>query len=119
MTELATKECVACRADAPKVSDERLAELIKEIPDWTPIVRDDVMQLERIYKFKNFKRALDFSVRVGVMADVEGHHPEITTEWGKTTVRWWTHAINGLHENDFICAAKTDVELQAYKATRK
>lgn len=105
---LSTQTCEACRADAPKVTDEELKMLIAEIPDWTPIVVDGVMQLERTYSFKNFRQALAFTNLVGELAESEGHHPEIVTEWGKTTVRWWTHAINGLHKNDFICAAKTD-----------
>ena len=105
---LAQQQCEACRADAPKVDEAELAELIREIPDWTPAVIDNVMQLERVYEFRNFKLALEFTNKVGALAEDEGHHPEIVTEWGKVTVRWWTHAINGLHKNDFICAAKTD-----------
>ena len=61
MSELAKQECEACRADAPKVSEQELAVLIAEIPDWTPVVRDGVMMLEREFKFKNFKLALEFS----------------------------------------------------------
>lgn len=105
---LSTQTCEACRADAPQVTDDELKVLIAEIPDWTPIVVDGVMQLERTYSFKNFRQALAFTNLVGELAESEGHHPEIVTEWGKTTVRWWTHAIHGLHKNDFICAAKTD-----------
>lgn len=105
---LNTQVCEACRADAPQVSDAELAELIKQIPDWVPVVRDGVMQLEREYRFKNFRQALEFTNKVGALAEAEGHHPGILTEWGKVTVTWWTHAINGLHRNDFICAAKTD-----------
>jgi 4a-hydroxytetrahydrobiopterin dehydratase len=108
MSELTSKSCVACRADAPKVSDEQLPQLLAQIPDWVPEVRDGIMQLERIYKFKNFKKALAFTNRVGEMAEAEGHHPGLLTEWGKVTVTWWSHSIKGLHENDFICAAKTD-----------
>ncbi|WP_196159890.1 4a-hydroxytetrahydrobiopterin dehydratase [Reinekea sp. G2M2-21] len=105
---LAQQQCEACRADAPKVSDQELAELMHQIPDWAPVVVNNVMQLERSYSFKNFRLALEFTNKVGALAEAEGHHPEIVTEWGKVTVRWWTHAINGLHRNDFICAAKTD-----------
>lgn len=119
MSELAAKTCVSCYAEAAKVSDQQLAELIKQLPDWTPVVLDGVMQLEREFTFKNFKKALDFTVKIGILADEEGHHPEITLQWGKATVRWWTHAINGLHENDFICAAKTDLALQMFKAAEK
>ena len=108
MSDLSSKSCVACRGDAPKISEEKLALLLNQIPDWTPVVRDDVMQLEREFKFKNFKQALAFTNRVGELAEAQGHHPGILTEWGKVTVTWWTHKIMGLHENDFICAAKTD-----------
>ncbi|MCG7531967.1 4a-hydroxytetrahydrobiopterin dehydratase [Psychrobium sp. MM17-31] len=106
--KLSESNCEACRADAPKVSDEELAQLIKMIPDWTPIVVDDIMQLERVYKFKNFKDALAFTNKLGAISEEEGHHPGILTEWGKVTVTWWSHSIKGLHKNDFIMAAKTD-----------
>lgn len=105
---LATEHCEACQAGAPQVSDDELAELIKDIPDWQPITRDGMLQLQRSFKFKTFRAALDFTNQVGELAESEGHHPEIVTEWGKTTVTWWTHKIKGLHRNDFICAAKTD-----------
>ena len=105
---LATQACEACRAGAPQVSEDELAQLIREIPDWTPISEGSVMQLERVFTFKTFRQALDFTNKVGELAEAEGHHPEIRTEWGKTTVRWWTHKIGGLHRNDFICASKTD-----------
>ncbi|MDN7123621.1 4a-hydroxytetrahydrobiopterin dehydratase [Pseudidiomarina terrestris] len=111
MTDLKEQKCEACNADAPKVSDEELAELMREIPNWTPVSRDGVMQLEREFKFKNFKQALAFTNRVGEIAEDEFHHPTLVTEWGKVTVTWWTHAINGLHKNDFIMAARTDAAL--------
>ncbi|WP_066963253.1 4a-hydroxytetrahydrobiopterin dehydratase [Microbulbifer sp. Q7] len=111
MTELAAQACEACRADAPLVSDEELAELMREIPDWTPIARDGVMQLERVFKFRNFKQALAFTNRVGEIAEEVGHHPALLTEWGKVTVTWWSHEAGGLHKNDFIMAARTDKQL--------
>ncbi|WOX05111.1 4a-hydroxytetrahydrobiopterin dehydratase [Microbulbifer pacificus] len=113
MTELAAQACEACRADAPLVSDEELAQLIREIPDWTPVVRDGVMQLERVFKFRNFKQALAFTNRVGAIAEEVGHHPALLTEWGKVTVTWWSHEAGGLHKNDFIMAARTDKQLDA------
>ena len=113
MSDLKQQKCEACNAEAPKVSDEELAELMREIPDWTPVSRDGVMQLERKFKFKNFKQALAFTNRVGDIAEAEFHHPTLVTEWGKVTVTWWTHAINGLHKNDFIMAARTDAVLDA------
>ena len=108
MTDLNKQTCEACRAGAPQVDEAELAELIKEIPDWNPIVKNEIMQLERQYKFKNFQEAIAFTNRVGDMAEAEDHHPALLTEWGKVTVTWWTHKIRGLHKNDFICAAKTD-----------
>lgn len=112
MTELAAQACEACRADAPLVSDEELAQLIREIPDWTPVVRDGVMQLEREFKFRNFKQALAFTNRVGAIAEEVGHHPALLTEWGKVTVTWWSHEAGGLHKNDFIMAARTDKQVE-------
>jgi len=105
---LSESKCEACQAGAPTVSDEELAQLMGQIPDWAPIVVDGVMQLQREYKFKNFKLALAFTNTLGDLAEAEFHHPGILTEWGKVTVTWWTHAIGGLHRNDFIMAAKTD-----------
>ena len=108
---LSELKCEACRAGAPTVSDEELAALIRELPHWTPIVVDGVMQLQRQYKFKNFKLALAFTNTLGDLSEAEFHHPAILTEWGKVTVTWWTHTIGGLHRNDFIMAAKTDAIL--------
>ncbi|TKB50856.1 4a-hydroxytetrahydrobiopterin dehydratase [Ferrimonas aestuarii] len=108
MTQLSTMECEACQAGAPQVTDQELAELMAQLPDWSAPVRDGVLQLERVYKFKNFKLAWAFSNKVAELAEAEFHHPGILLEWGKVTVTWWTHAINGLHKNDFIMAAKTD-----------
>ena len=80
---LDSEKCEACRGDVPKVSDDELKELMREIPEWTPTTRDGVMMLQREYKFKNFRQALAFTNRVGELAEEEKHHPEITTEWGK------------------------------------
>ena len=108
MSGLEQQQCEACRADAPRVSDRELAELVREIPDWTPVVRDEIMRLERVFTFSNFVDALAFTNRVGDLAEDQGHHPAILTEWGSVTVTWWSHKIKGLHRNDFIMAAKTD-----------
>ncbi|MFM5257432.1 4a-hydroxytetrahydrobiopterin dehydratase [Aeromonas veronii] len=108
MSELASQQCEACRADAPKVSDEELRELMQLIPDWQPLVVEGALQLRREFTFRNFKEALAFTNRLGELAEAEFHHPTILTEWGKVTVSWWTHKIGGLHRNDFIMAARTD-----------
>jgi len=85
-----------------------MAELHPHVPDWQIVERDQVKRLERAFKFKNFVEALQFTNRVGELAEEEGHHPALLTEWGRVTVTWWTHKIKGLHRNDFIMAAKTD-----------
>ena len=105
---LAQAKCEACRADAPKVSDEELAELIREIPDWNIETRDGHMELEKVFLFRTFKHALAFTNAVGTIAEEVGHHPALLTEWGKVTVTWWSHEMKGLHRNDFIMAARTD-----------
>jgi 4a-hydroxytetrahydrobiopterin dehydratase len=64
--------------------------------------------LSRSFTFRNFAEALAFTNRVGALAEAEGHHPALFTEWGKVTVQWWTHKLKGLHRNDLIMAAKTD-----------
>lgn len=108
MTELKIQSCDVCRAGARQINHEELAELLQQIPDWVVEVRNNIMQLERIFTFKNFKQALAFTNKVAEMAEAEGHHPALLTEWGKVTITWWSHSIKGLHKNDFICAAKTD-----------
>ncbi|MFZ3184430.1 MAG: 4a-hydroxytetrahydrobiopterin dehydratase [Pseudomonas sp.] len=115
---LSQAHCEACRADAPKVSESELAELLHEIPDWAIEVRAGVMQLEKLFSFKNFKQALAFTNSVGALAEAEGHHPALLTEWGKVTVTWWSHSIQGLHRNDLIMAARTD-QLAASAEGRK
>ncbi len=108
MTALLQEKCVACRRDAPTVTDVEIGELKPQIPDWALIEREDIKRLERVFKFENFASALAFANKIGDLAEDEGHHPAILTEWGRVTVTWWTHKIKGLHRNDFIMAAKTD-----------
>lgn len=108
MITLQESTCTACRADAPQVADEEIAELKPQIPEWQIIERDGMRQLERVFRFKNFAQALEFTNKVGALAESEGHHPALLTQWGSVTVTWWTHKIRGLHRNDFIMAAKTD-----------
>lgn len=101
-------KCVACRAGEPTVTDSEIYMLHPQIPEWQIKEVDGVKRLERVFKFKNFAQALEFTIKVGAIAEEEDHHPLIITEYGRTTVDWWTHKIKGLHKNDFIMAAKTD-----------
>lgn len=113
MSDLTQFKCVPCRGDEPTVTETEIAELTPQVPDWQIVERESIRRLERVFKFKNFRQALDFTNKVGEIAEVEGHHPALLTEWGRVRVTWWTHKIRGLHRNDFIMAAKTD---QLYSA---
>lgn len=108
MTDLSAKQCEACRADAPRVTPGEVDELRPQIPKWDLIEVDGIQRLTRTYQFKNFEQALEFTNKVGALAEQENHHPAILTEWGRVTVTWWTHKIRGLHMNDFVMSAKTD-----------
>lgn len=90
------------------LTDSEIYQLMPKVPDWQVREVDGEKRLERVFKFKDFAAALDFTNKVGAIAEQEDHHPMIMTEWGKVTVSWWTHKIHGLHQNDFIMAAKTD-----------
>lgn len=108
MAELHEKKCVPCSGEEPPLSQQEIKELKPEVPEWQVIEVDGVPRLERLFKFKNFAEALEFTNEVGAIAEEEDHHPKLVTEWGKVEVQWWTHKIKGLHKNDFIMAAKTD-----------
>lgn len=100
--------CEACHSDASALTPEQQRALLTELTDWTLLERDGVPQLEKVYRFKNFKLAWEFSNKIAQIAEDEFHHPTIVLEWGKVTITWWSHSIKGLHSNDFICAAKCD-----------
>ena len=108
MTDLRQMKCVACRAGEPTVTDSEISVLQPQIPEWQLKDVDGVKRLERVFKFRNFAQALEFTNKVGAIAEEEDHHPLIITEFGRVTVNWWTHKIGGLHKNDFIVAAKAD-----------
>lgn len=108
MDSLAESQCSACRGDEPPLSDTERDELLTQVPGWSVVDRAGHPALERSFRFAGFKPGLDFTAGVAAAAEEAGHHPQIVTEWGKVTVRWWTHKIRGLHRNDFIMADRTD-----------
>ncbi|MEM7760867.1 MAG: 4a-hydroxytetrahydrobiopterin dehydratase [Cyanobacteria bacterium P01_A01_bin.40] len=112
MTELLQQKCVPCTGSLPAATKEEINQYQTQIPDWELITENGELHLQRVYQFPDFQSALAFTNLIGKIAETEGHHPALLTEWGKVTVTWWTHAINGLHHNDFIMAAKSD---SAYK----
>ncbi len=105
---LAKGVCEPCRAGAPTVTAQEMAELKPQVPEWTVREVDGEPRLERVFEFPDFAQALAFTNRVGALAEEQGHHPALLPEWGRVTVGWWTHKIRGLHRNDFVMAARTD-----------
>jgi 4a-hydroxytetrahydrobiopterin dehydratase len=108
MKSLAASSCVPCRRGDAPLSDQEISELRALLPHWQILEQDGVPRLQRLFEFKDFATALQFTNQVGQIAEAEDHHPALLTEWGRVTVTWWTHAVKGLHRNDFIMAARTD-----------
>ena len=108
MEQLNQEKCVACRRDSPAVTEQEAVELQPQVPLWDLITEDGIKKLDRLFRFGNFQQALDFTNVLGELAEKEGHHPRLVTEWGRVKVTWWTHKIRNLHRNDFIMAAKSD-----------
>lgn len=108
MINLADGKCVPCRGGEPALTDAEIAELMPHIPQWQTVTQDNILRLQRVFKFKNYAQAVNFANKIAAIAEEEDHHPLIILEWGRVTVQWWTHVVKGLHRNDFIMAAKTD-----------
>ena len=109
MNELSQGSCVPCLGGVPTLTGEEAAALQPQVPAWQVIEREGTLRLRRGFRFKDFRQALDFAVQVGELAEREQHHPDLHVAWGKVLVETWTHKIRGLHRNDFILAAKTDL----------
>lgn len=103
---LASKTCVPCRGGVPPLRGAELTRLLRELGSGWEVVREH--HLEKEFSFPDFRRALHFTVRLGEMAEAEGHHPDIHLSWGRVRLEIWTHKIDGLTESDFILAAKAD-----------
>jgi 4a-hydroxytetrahydrobiopterin dehydratase len=101
---LADKTCIPCRGGIPPLAASVAKEMLAEAPSW--MLADDARRIERTFRFPNFQKAMDFVVKIGELAEAEGHHPDIHFGWGYATISLHTHKIKGLHENDFIMAAK-------------
>src|ERR1041385_1590798 len=106
MDELVGKTCTACRGDEPPLDPATAKRMMKHAPDWSLL--DDGRRIERSFRFPDFRDALRFVDKVGALAEAEGHHPDINFGWGYATISLYTHKIKGLHQNDFILAAKID-----------
>jgi 4a-hydroxytetrahydrobiopterin dehydratase len=109
--DLAMKKCVPCQGGVPPLKGKALKQLLAAVDNNWKLVKQH--HLEKQYKFEDFRAALDFTNRIGEMAERQNHHPDIYLAWGKVKVAIWTHKIDGLTESDFIFAAKTDKLLKA------
>ena len=107
MSKLIEKKCTACELGAPLVPDDQQKDLLKDLEDWL-IERSDTSKLVKTFKFSNYASTLNFVNLIAELSEFEDHHPKITVEWGKVSLEWWSHKIEGLHMNDFICAANSD-----------
>ena len=106
MNELAQRRCVPCKGGVPPLKGDALMSVHKKLETGWQVIEEH--HLEKEFAFKNFRQALDFTNKIGEVAETEGHHPDIYLAWGKVKVLVWTHKINGWTESDFIYAAKTD-----------
>ena len=106
MSGLAERECTPCQGGVPPLKGEDLARLVTELDGGWQVVADH--HLEKEYRFKDFRGALEFTNKVGELAEAQGHHPDIYLAWGKVKLTIWTHKVNGLTESDFVLAAKAD-----------
>ncbi len=104
MNELTQKTCTPCRGGVPPLTVDEARAYLGKTPGWE--LREQGKRIERGFTFKTFRDALGFVDRVGALAESEGHHPDITFGWGYATISLYTHKLKGLHENDFIMAAK-------------
>lgn len=104
-SNLSEKTCVPCRGGVPPLTAEEIEPLFEELQDWE-VINDK--RLLKVYKFNDFKSALDLANKIGEIAEQEGHHPDLLVRWGELKIELWTHKIDGLTESDFILAAKID-----------
>ena len=106
MPALAEKECAAYQGAVAALKGSELTKMKLELDGGLQVVKEH--HLEKEYKFKDFRQALDFTNKVGELAEAQGHHPDIYLAWGKVKIMIWTHKVDGLTESDFVLAAKID-----------
>ena len=102
---LAEKKCIPCEGDVPALTEAEVIELKKQIGDWKVI---ENKKIRREFTFVNYRHTMDFVNKVAEIAEAEGHHPDMHVFYGRVEIELWTHAIDGLTENDFIMAAKIE-----------
>jgi len=109
LNDLTAKHCKPCEGGLSPMSKVEAQRLLEQVPSWT--LSDDGKSVHRELKFKNFHRTMEFVNALAWIAHQEDHHPDLEVGYNRCAVRYSTHAIGGLSENDFICAAKIDALL--------
>ncbi len=109
MNELIKRKCEACRPGAPLVTEEQIREYGPLIPDWEIIEEDGIRKLKRTFSTSDFHNTMKLVTAIADLANEENHHPLMVVEYSSLTVSWWSHKIKGLHLNDFVMAARSDV----------
>ncbi|MDP2311074.1 MAG: 4a-hydroxytetrahydrobiopterin dehydratase [Pseudomonadota bacterium] len=109
MSDLTTRRCVACEGGMARLSPDGIRQILTEVPGWALV--DDDKAIERTFTFEDYWETMAFVNAVAWIAHTEDHHPDLSVHWGKCVVRWNTHAVKGLTDNDFICAAKVSALL--------
>lgn len=109
MTELQEKKCMACEAGVPPLKSEQISKLLLQTPEWE--IQSGEKVISRHFKFKNFYHVMAFANAVAWIANQENHHPDVMLGYNYCKISYTTHAIDGLSENDFICAAKINALL--------
>jgi 4a-hydroxytetrahydrobiopterin dehydratase len=107
MMTLADRRCVACTPESRAVTADEQRALLAHLDGWEIVMQRDMPVLRASFPLPDFAAALALVNRIGALAEEADHHPCIVLEWGRVEVSWWTHTIGGLHENDFIMAART------------
>jgi len=108
MSSLDIMRCTPFRGGEQPLSRTEIEDYLPQVPEWKLEKQNGYYRIERNFRFPDFASALEFTNKIGKLAEKEGHHPSALTEWGRVTLRWWTHNLRGLHRNDFIMAAKSE-----------
>ena len=111
--DLTKQKCEACTIDAPLVDEKRFPEILNDLDGWE-INYGEINILSKTFSFSSYSNSVKFTMDITKLAEEEDHHPAILLEWGSVKVQWWSHKIKGLHMNDFVCAAKTDLLAKLY-----
>lgn len=119
MSSLDIMRCTACRGGERPLTRAEIDDYLPQLPEWKLGKQNGNYLIERSFRFSDFTEALEFTNRIGALAEKEDHHPVILTERARVTVSWWTRKIRGLHRNDFIMAAKSEKVYREQKPIRQ